>query len=201
MQHRTAELRSLTALRFVAAFALFAFHIRIHFGPLDWITGAADRLVLNAAAFMSLFFVLSGFVLTYSYLSKPAELSTYIFWLNRDGGAVALCAAQIALIVVLSLTFVQAWFPPLMRFWNNGASWSLSVEAFFYALYPSILNCIKLASQRTLLLTLGLSLMLSVSPGLVYLAFGGPPIYYALPIFRLPEFLSGCAAGDKRERN
>lgn len=69
--------------------------------------------------------------------SCPAYLLAFVIFLPiaiysellNGGGALALLTA------VLQLTLMQSWVPSVALQWN-GSAWSLSVEAFFYALFP-----------------------------------------------------------------
>lgn len=109
------------------------------------------------------FFVLSGFVLTWSM--RPADTARR-FWRRRffkiyPNYLVAFVAAAILLGVVshqafndgkaiLDLLLLQAW-SPLVQYNTsfNPVSWSLSCEAFFYLLFPVLIWLIaKIRSER-----------------------------------------------------
>ncbi len=205
-----AELRSVTALRFAAAFWVFVFHIDIRW-PLA-VPGLVSGLIKQGAAGMSLFFILSGFVLTYAYVQRGvagsgylrhrfariypvytlAALTTLPFFAEQAAG---LGGRQLAFVVLGHVLMLQAWFPALAPLWNFGASWSLSVEAFLYAVFPLALGRLQALGDRALLAVAAGCYVLSVLPGWSYLLFpGSPPIYYSVPIFRLPEFLLGVIA-------
>jgi peptidoglycan/LPS O-acetylase OafA/YrhL len=208
----TSEILPLTSLRFAAALWVFVFHVNLHW-PLG-LPAPLDRIVIHGPVGMSLFFVLSGFVLAYSYgrgdelpvrryawhrfariypVYTLAALVTLPFLLPPDR---AVSAAQVAFVIAAHLLMLQAWFPQLMPFWNFGASWSLSVEAFFYALFPALLALCKTLGRRGWLVFLAVAYAGAVLPGLSYLLFPGtPPIFYAMPIFRLGEFALGLACG------
>lgn len=60
------EIRSLTAFRFITAFMVYFFHCSFHFGavfPVDLVA----RFIRNGAVFMTGFFVLSDFIMSYVY--------------------------------------------------------------------------------------------------------------------------------------
>src|SRR5689334_3193607 len=68
---RTAEIRTLTGLRIVAAAWVVLFHF--HFSGLDVVraaVGALGPLVTAGALGVDLFFVLSGFVIAHTYLDR-----------------------------------------------------------------------------------------------------------------------------------
>jgi len=210
------EIRPITSLRFVAAFVVFLFHIHIRW-PLS--TSASVNAVLSQGAIgMSLFFVLSGFVLTYRYYDTTdfdryrvhrvsRIVPVYMFaalitlpWLvgALDHPTPAIGALRYALLALLDLTFMQAWFPQTFDYWNNGASWSISVEAFFYALFPLILVRLRQFKDGDLAKVCAIAWVLAVLPGATYALLPQKPsftLFYTMPIFRLPEFIVGMIAG------
>lgn len=141
------EIRSLTALRFVAALWVFLFHVDLRW-PLE-LPRAVEGVVQQGAVGMSLFFILSGFVLAHNYAAPgrkylwsrfariypvytlAALVTIPFFSLNGD-----VSVWQVAFAAVADVFMLQAWFPPLFPLWNFGASWSLSAEAFFYGVFP-----------------------------------------------------------------
>jgi peptidoglycan/LPS O-acetylase OafA/YrhL len=220
------ELRVLTGLRWLGALAIFFFHVHTRW-PLDGPPFMGNMLSQGAVG-MSLFFILSGFILTYTYHGNlpPAEYSNYfvrrfarvypvyfvaavltIPWLvpipvvrQTVFPVPVISAAQVTFAVGADLTLMQAWFPALFHYWNNGLSWALSVEAFFYLLFPLILPLVSQLSRRRLLVVLGIAYVLSASPGLSYYLFDPKPspalaVVYASPINRLPEFVVGMICG------
>src|SRR5258708_4971841 len=105
------ELRPLTSLRFIAAFYVFLFHVDTHFGglPVGWVGKAIIR---HGAVGMALFFVLSGFVLAYTYTSRPERLGTYT---RRR-------MARIVPIYVLAALATLPWFYRFVPA-NAGRTW------------------------------------------------------------------------------
>lgn len=145
------ELRPVTSLRFLAASYVFLFHIQIRW-PLAEQTSAFGRLLGNGAVGMTLFFVLSGFVLAYRFAGGPLDIDRYalgrlfriypvyllaatstIPWLisSIQNGSSAGTVGQYVFVVLSNVFLIQAWFPQLFAYWNDGASWSISTECFF----------------------------------------------------------------------
>jgi len=93
-----SKLPSLTALRFFAAFWVFCFHSFLWMGDRSVV---ADLSSVGYAG-VSVFFVLSGFILSYNYLGSDFTLKE--FWAAR--------AARIAPVYWLTLLLA---FPPLLR--------------------------------------------------------------------------------------
>ncbi len=107
-------------------------------------------------------------------------------------------AVWVMIVVVLFVTATQAWFPSLFPVWNFGGSWSLSVEAFFYAMFPIMRTRIDGFTDRALLLIVfGVPLLaIGLAAGLqANLTKDGATsiIFYSVPIYRLPEFILGIA--------
>jgi peptidoglycan/LPS O-acetylase OafA/YrhL len=100
------------------------------------------------------------------------------------------------------VAMVQAWNPlrpGLSGAWNYPA-WSLSVEAFFYLVFPFVFPWLAGRSRRVLLLLLAASLTLCVllrTPiqGLGDSVRSSTLAFVPLPIIRLPEFLAGIILG------
>ena len=101
---------------------------------------------------------------------------------------------------------LQAWVPPLAWEWNI-AAWSLSVEAFFYVIFPIIskqLQRKRFTSMRlaafSLLLLIATSTCLLLTDGLKMSTETARPDNLTLfcdycPLFHLPAFLIGITAG------
>ena len=103
-----------------------------------------------------------------------------------------------AFIIFANILLIQAWLPQLFNLWNDNGSWSISVEAFFYALFPFIVNPLRKLSNCSLYMALIIFFIGSAIPGISYILFPNPPsfiVFYAIPIFRLCEFMAGVTSG------
>lgn len=209
------EILSLTGLRFVAAFYVFLFHIHIRW-PIS--SHPLAKNVLDQGAIgMSLFFMLSGFVLAYRYADGRSTLKDYLInrfariypiyvvaalvtlpWIGINFVNTSLAdtlkwIGQLALLVFSNIFLIQAWFLQYFSHWNDGGSWSISVEAFCYVLLPFFLPSLLQASMKRLFVIAAVCWLLAVLPGLSAALFSSPSngVFYSMPIFRLPEFLIG----------
>jgi peptidoglycan/LPS O-acetylase OafA/YrhL len=149
-----AQLPALTGVRFFAA----AHVVFYHYGqPLFAQAPSSVRaFVGNGFVGVSFFFVLSGFILAYTYADACDRPSwARDFWIARFARVYPMYAAAlaatgvllaithphstartIALSGVASLLLVQSWVPVWVGVWNI-PGWSLSVEALFYAAFPA----------------------------------------------------------------
>ncbi|MFN3320619.1 MAG: acyltransferase family protein [Allorhizobium sp.] len=214
------HLPAVTTLRFAAALYVFLFHIHINW-PLAPLGGAPAQFLSLGAVGMSLFFILSGFILAYRYHQGVTDLAEYYFdrfariypvyfvaalvtvpflitSVEAKPSGEIMKSAQYVFLVGTNLLLIQAWFPSTFSFWNNGGSWSISVEAFFYLLLPMALFLLRGRNKRHLIIALATVYLMSILPGLAFLTFPNPPplpTYYAGPMYRLPEFLVGVICG------
>ena len=139
------EIRSITGLRAIAALGVYI----NHFGNPAWFPNSLNNIQSNGGFAVPFFFVLSGFVLTLAHEGK--QINARIFYLNRFAriGPTYIVALLIAVAYVSlsGFTFdhvfmmhffgLQAWFPTSdSGFAFNGPGWTISVEIFFYALFP-----------------------------------------------------------------
>lgn len=206
--NREKPIGALTSLRFACALLVFLFHVEIRMPHMpEWL----HPVIVNGYTGMSFFFILSGFVLTVRYLNEPINFRRFIVArLARIYPAFIaafvlsfppVLAAPIKVVLLsttANLILVQAWFPNLFMIGINGGTWSLSVEMFFYLLFPLLL--VALRSSKSLavapfLIVLALWIV-SFTPGLVDLVYPANDawrFYYSAPPYRMAEFALGIA--------
>ncbi|MET4225073.1 acyltransferase family protein [Oerskovia enterophila] len=194
------NLPSLTAVRAIAAAAVLVFHLD-YWQVLD-IPGA-----YYGSTGVALFFVLSGFILTWT--ANPA-LPRRGFYLRRvariyPDHLVTLVAALVIALVVGSppvtgriiganVLLLQAWsLDPTVVYGLNGVAWSLSCELAFYVAFPFVLPLLRRWSGRTrlvvTLVALAIPLVATVVAPATY------QVLYHFPLARFPEFVLGVVAG------
>jgi len=203
------EILALTGLRAVAAVWVFGFHLHIRAPIVD---GPLAAIFQAGAAGMTVFFVLSGFVLTLACRDGPdlrrfararmariyplyalAAVMALPWLLSSDQSPLA-----IATTVLISGLVLQAWFPNLFNIWNHASSWSLSVEAALYTAFPAVRHVLHALPEQTLIWVILTTMIFSgMIAGTYYIFPNGPgfAFQYATPIFRLPEFMAGVAFG------
>lgn len=226
------RLNALTTLRFFAALHVVLFHMRV-VGILPGGPWWYQNFASIGFVGVNFFFVLSGFILVYTYEGKPLEVKK--FWWARFARIYP--AYALSLIVaapffffavrqldlpfyawskqhllpacLLTVGLLQSWVPQAALTWNS-VCWSLSVEAFFYFVFPFLL--LRSANFSKPKLALGLlgfwlvSLSLTFSyvhfhpDGLDKINSGETTLFWKNvlsfnPLVRLPEFAAGVFAG------
>ena len=177
---RGGNIKALTGLRFVAA----AWVVLFHFRPMlrEASPGLFDALapVLNCGAQgVDLFFILSGFVLTWNYLDRmgpsfSVRASLHFLWLRLArvwpvylvtlhlaalwivftlyvGHVPSKAVDQLtAVSYVRQLLLVQLWFQPYFDFSSwDGPAWSISAEWLAYLLFAPLVLVIFRISHAT----------------------------------------------------
>ena len=226
------RLHALTTLRFFAALHVVLFHMRV-VGILPGGPWWYQNFASIGFVGVNFFFVLSGFILVYTY--DGLHLSAAKFWWarfariypayvlslivaapffffavhNLDLPFFAWSKEHFALACVLTLTLLQSWVPQAALTWNS-VCWSLSVEAFFYLVFPLALLRSKKLSEKGLLVCLIGFWLASFSFACSYIHFhpdgidkinsGETNLFWKNvlsfnPLVRLPEFLVGMFTG------
>lgn len=224
----------LTSIRFFAAMHVVSLHfVASH---LEHAPKPIREFFMRGAYGVTLFFVLSGFILAYNYMPAAAdrtlELPKFysarfarvypIYFLSHLAAlpiVVSILRHQLAMQAMLALllrqsllriAMLQAWFPHLYYevHWNTVA-WSVSVEAFFYLVYPTVAS--RIGRMDKAKCVSGTILCLLVLSAIHYayhwqnpdrLASGEAPVeqfWNAVvmfnPVALLPQFLVGLFAG------
>jgi peptidoglycan/LPS O-acetylase OafA/YrhL len=161
---------------------------------------------------VSFFFVLSGVVLTWS--ARPGQSAGQFYWrrfarIYPSHFVTSAIAIALYLFVMpphkalwaglLTLALLHAWVPvPGVYSAANGVSWSLSCEAFFYALFPGITAVFARVSRTRRVAIVAVVLTLSSTAAIAgSLAAGGryDTALYMSPAVRAGEFVLGVALG------
>jgi peptidoglycan/LPS O-acetylase OafA/YrhL len=208
------QIRALTSLRFFAAGLIVVDHATVE--------GLGRILDVPFYQGVTFFFVLSGFILTYSYPSLPTWADIRGFWLARfariwpgymvamiatllvvPGAAAGYLNAEGLLRIGLAVLGLQAWVPVWDYYFAvGGVFWTISAEAFFYACFPLLLWRLDRTWPLKLLICFGLGVAICLLVGHL-----GLPTYartgreldaggliYTFPLTRLLEFMIGMSA-------
>jgi len=239
LEESRPRLPAITSLRFFAAFHVALFHMK-EMGVITspgWLKSFAGIGYVG----VSFFFVLSGFILVYTYAGRTLNLRD--FWQARFAriypaylfslvlffpffyiGALkmhvpffAFAEQHFVVACLLVLTLLQAWVPPAALAWN-AVAWSLSVEAFYYLVFPVALPKFSKLSRTASLASIAVFWVAGMAVSAGFLALRAPGAPYVgstdwsagvqfvkfFPLVRLPEFLMGMACGFlflRSERN
>jgi peptidoglycan/LPS O-acetylase OafA/YrhL len=209
-------LPALTGVRFFAAWYVVLFHAYPGFVRRYPLPRAVETFLSHGYLAVGLFFLLSGFILAYTYDGNiDGRASRVRFWEARFARIYPVYLLSLVMAFAFSgelalgtraavVGMVQAWNPlnpDMAGAWNYPA-WTLSAEAFFYICFPFVLPWLSRRSSRALYwLTAAL---------LVICVLGHTPLkglgdwknhagffvhYVPLPALRIPEFLVGVVMG------
>lgn len=217
--NKVEDLKPLTSLRFIAAMAIVLLHAPTFFSW-PWLKQVPAVSVQG----VSFFFVLSGFILTHVYNSKPfpgyfefvslriARLwplhfcATLLLFVTIPGGEMTysgpgLLDRNVALPVNLSLFHAMVPTTSYVFSWN-AVSWSISTEYLFYLAFPLLLINIRSnwALKVAVFTVIGAALFPLLSTAGLPATTEDPfsaaiyPVLYANPLSRGVQFCVGMAA-------
>lgn len=210
---------ALTSVRFFAALYVLLVHFGTHILAGTPLNGFAEL----GSTGVSMFFVLSGFILTYNYAGRP--MAAGAFWWARFARIWPVYLVSLAFslpaywsrmrnyleaygdspwhLAIRYLTATQAWTfdgdAIRMTAALNNPSWSISTEVGFYLLFPLLLPALWRLSTRTFLTVAAVGWVCTTLPAWM-LSYGltlgnvNEEVVYKMPVFRLGEFLLGMAA-------
>jgi peptidoglycan/LPS O-acetylase OafA/YrhL len=214
---------ALNGLRFLAALAVVIFHYAPRVAGYAGIPAFVKNTVNEGPAAVGFFFILSGFVLAHRHLYGarrsqssgefywsrfvrlyPAYLLAFLlflpvavqrFWLNPATRAAG--PHTFVISAVLSLLMVQSW-TPLAQAWN-GPSWSLSVEAFLYLMFPLMAVRFSRLSRKAAAAVMCVSWLFPSASAFGYVSGWIPASIWQNyitnnPLLWLPLFVAGICA-------
>ena len=205
---------ALTGIRAVAVYMVFCHHYVGNYNPGYPIISYLKELYAG----VTIFFVLSGFLIYYRY-SESCKLEKgflFEYFRNRFARIVPVYAFVVVLTsvgsclwfkwdlsselrsIVLQITFVRGFFDHL-KFIGVGQGWTLTVEECFYALFPLLLLFIRRRGFIVTLLGVYLAgaVLLGIGTWLVSGGFFSPPDFVLNYTFfgRASEFFFGMFLG------
>jgi len=212
--HRS-PLAALTGLRFFAASYVIVFHTRLSTMFYNRDLKAAGNFISNGYLAVPLFFMLSGFILTYNYRRHVETLNHALrFWEARfariwPAYIFSLICSSFPLSHIPSLPMalrvvfmVQSWdpfHPEYAGLWNF-VCWTLSVEAFFYLVFPLMQFCLERVRPAQMavlgLCVISIAFFFNTPYHNYTLRYSGPWFYIPAPLIHLPEFVTGVILGN-----
>lgn len=216
-------IRQLTGIRFVAAAWVLLYHLQVPLAVVGVLSipGVGDVLRVGRLG-VDLFFALSGFILTHTYLTRlgPAlrARGTVDFWWLRlarvypvhlvmivVAGAAVVAQAKVShealnrdwlnpLDFGKNLLLVQEWGPSPQRGWNFVA-WSLSMEWLAYLIFPLLALLLWVIHRRVATAAIVVLWVAALAPLVAY-GLGTTDSYYTdhwgSTIRILTEFTAGA---------
>lgn len=221
-QKKIIQIPVLTSLRFFAAFFILLYHSSGQFG---FARHAFSDSGLTS--FMAFFFVLSGFILVHCYPAFEGgwkEIKHFYFSRIARVWPLHVATLFLAILIVpynvlfelqpelwkkigsffMNIFLLHAWIPQSWSYTSyNEISWSISVELFFYLLFPFLLP--KLRKRPWIILSSLFSFVLIMIFLCFYLkvpsyfeskgSFNASSLFHMNPLLRLFEFTCGMYAG------
>lgn len=209
---------SLTSLRFFGSLAVFFFH------ALEVLLRKLETVNFGSASAVSLFFVLSGFILVYIYHRKMPDLGIWGFWAKRFARLWPLHIACLILVLIfqyralthwsgliqtpdfaqkllLNIAMFQNWIPYQdWAFSFNGVSWFVATEFSFCLLFPFL---VRFGAKKFIWVWLTVLVLHFGGLWLTNYYYHANPelkgnftiLIQCNPLFRLLEFTSGMGVG------
>ena len=201
---RKPALPALTGLRTLLALTILLFHFTpagLTWQRHPWVT--VYPLINIGYVFVSFFFLISGFILSYNYADRPEPMNAADFWMARMSRLYPVYVLTMLLSIPMLMTewavrprvdfwegaiatplLLQGFFPHLATFWNT-VSWTLSCEVVLYLAFPWLLK-LRWPKSATMLIALILGLwLLGMVPHALYTVFN--PDHFPKPADRYSD--------------
>ena len=216
----TRQLNALTGIRILAATAVFLSHL----GAPEVFPESLRIFFASGYNGVTVFFVLSGFLLTWNYVDRLLPLRVGSLWTFFVARFARIYPVYLfALLIVILPVILAGGGDPLMlthaltlQPWSqhfgramayNGPAWSIGVEVFLYACFPLIIFILaKIRHSKLALLALGAAVLLAAfalaywfsATGRNDLPLADPNSahrwLYRMPLTRLGDFALGAIA-------
>ena len=197
-------IRPLTSLRLLFALMVFVSHCNIISEKFD------VSLLTEGYVGVSFFFVLSGFIIAYSYDERFASgaMSKRHFWVARVARIYPLHVLMLLVAALLgtyslsngwsqwlvhfvsNITLCQSYIPSADFYFSfNSPSWSLCCEQLFYLTFPFLAFLLRRPHRLGIIFTLS---AVAVVVGMYFTPEScAKDVWYVNPVARFPDFLLG----------
>jgi peptidoglycan/LPS O-acetylase OafA/YrhL len=202
----------LTFTRFIAIIVVLFFHgsggvyhqiLRAYLPP---------ALLVSATTSVTYLYVLSGFVMALVYYRPQEKFAVGKYWKSRILRLYPLYFISFLLVCYYYIDFIarvkpqkilvnvfvlQAWWPPYAQSFNY-AAWSMTVEFFFYALFPFFVTWAYPQSTKKLIwASIALWVFSQVVHNILWIGYFPEEenflVYF--PLFHLSSFILGAVGG------
>lgn len=211
------KLNQLTFTRYIAALTVIFFHFGNEAFPanIKWL----HPVITAGPVAVCYFFALSGFIMAVAYYApnRPTKspFNRWKYWFARVARIYPIYAIALLMIIAanlqgegkdpvtifLSLTMLQAWIPGYAMTLNS-PGWSLSVQFFFYLLFPLLLTRVRKHKLDNLPI---IGIVLWVITQIVQIWLHNLPVYdpetrlhefiYYFPLMHVNTFILGFIVG------
>ena len=222
MNPEKQKLDNLTIVRFFAAFAVFMLHGGMVFTNSSSTPEWMKNIIVHGGEGVTIFFVLSGFILAYNYRTKVTgdnfNFKSYLMnrfarvypvyfvamvigipfmILHAKNMGIHYNPAYLGADAVARFGLLHAWYP----YFNSHPhwltqGWTLSVEFLFYLAFPFLLRVIDSGKKDIIAIWL-IGVTMSWLPRMLImrqLGNDGIDIVQQFPLLRLPEFVVGICS-------
>ena len=152
------RIEQLTFTRFIAAIAIVIYHFGKYCSIFN--NDSVNEIFRNSNLAVSYFFTLSGFVMIIAY-SRRGKIKWIDYYKNRFARIYPVYLLAIIAMVIstkigsvnlddlaYNIFMIQSWIPE-KALSINYAGWSLSVELFFYMLFPFLFSFFTKKRMKT----------------------------------------------------
>ena len=199
-------IKPLTSLRFFFALMVFISHMWLLKDESPFLRNLYSDIFYEGYIGVSFFFILSGFVLGYSYHHKilNGEIKFSQFWLARFARIYPLHLLTLLIAIplsfmgdeiewlnrlILNIFLIQSFVPSdHIYFYFNSVSWSISDEWFFYMMFPFLVYL--MLKRRNLKFIPIFLLLIPIFLFMVKESYH-EKYFYINPLLRLGDFIIG----------
>jgi len=202
----------LTFTRFIAIIVVLFFHGSggVYYQALSKFIPPA--LLISATTSVTYLYVLSGFVMSLVYFRPHEKFSIGKYWTSRILRLYPLYLISFLLVcyyyidyvarikpqkTLANIFVVQAWWPPYAQSFNY-AAWSMTVEFFFYAIFPFFtMWAYRQTTKKLIWVSVAVWVVSQVIHNILWIGYF--PDYenflVYFPVFHLSSFILGAVGG------